>query len=70
MTVKKWGENSTDDYNSVTEDNMIREQYNTRNYGIDGLVEITNRNAGAERSVLVKFDISALSGLVSDSDEI
>jgi hypothetical protein len=69
MTIKQWGEHTGSDYTGVTSDTWIRSDEPDRNHGANIILAQRDYTSGDRRS-LIKFDISALSGLTGISSNI
>jgi hypothetical protein len=68
QTTFTWGESGTEDFSGVTQDAMMRKQFPTQNYGSYTTYHIFNTFTDARG--LMKYDVSALSGLISASSQI
>jgi hypothetical protein len=68
-TTKKWGENSNCDYTAVTEDTYLDQGQPSYDMGTDTFIRVGDDGSQINRT-LIKYDLTALSGLISSSSQI
>jgi len=65
----EWGENAISDFKNTTSDAPIRDLFPDNNFGVTNGVTINNP-VGEEQRLLIKWDISALDGIIFNPDQI
>ena len=66
--TETWGENGGDDYTGVTEDTYGEETNPDTNYGSSGNMRMKGNHIGVDRKNFISFDLTALSGTVTNAD--
>ena len=70
-TTQSWGENSSrDDFSAATEDTYLDQGASSNDMGTDTLVRLGDDGGSRINRTLVKYDLTALSGLISSSSQI
>jgi outer membrane protein assembly factor BamB len=68
--TKTWGECGTCDYTGVAQDAYIDQGQTNYNTGAETLLRVGDETGSRADRILIKFNLSALSGLISSSSQI